>query len=45
MSAVILKLAPRIPELLTRAAIGDPIAISMLALLGITAGAEMLKKK
>ena len=31
------KLGPRIPELLARAAIGDPTAIAALAVLGIAA--------
>ena len=37
MIKLAVKLGPRIPELLARAAIGDPTAIAALAVLGIAA--------
>ncbi len=46
MMKLAVKMAPRIPELLARAALGDPTAIAALAALGIAAagaGLESLK--
>lgn len=37
MTGAMIKLAARLPELLARAALGDPIAIATLAILGIVA--------
>ena len=37
------KLGPRIPELLARAALGDPTAIATLAILGIVAAGAKIE--
>lgn len=37
MMKLAIKLGPRIPELLARAALGDPAAIAILGVAGITA--------
>lgn len=42
-SAWIMKIAHRIPELLARAAAGDPVAIALLAAMGISAIHSALK--
>lgn len=45
MSAIAIKMAHRIPELVVRALAGDPSALAMLAFLGIGAGLEVLARK
>lgn len=45
MEKLIIKLAPRIPELIARAMAGDLYAISVLTLMGIGAAATCLKDK
>lgn len=46
MTAAMIKLVARLPELLARAALGDPIAIATLAVMGITfVGSEIGGKK
>lgn len=46
MTSVLMKLAPRIPMLLARAAAGDPTAIALLGAAGIAAiGAAIEKNK
>lgn len=41
---LVIKYAYRIPELVTRALAGDPIAIGLLAAMGISAAAYAMKK-
>lgn len=47
MTGVMMKLAakvgPRLPELLARAAMGDPVAIAILGVSGAAAAAALLK--
>lgn len=43
-ASIIARYAYRIPELITRALAGDPIAIGLLAAMGITAAASALSK-
>ena len=43
MEAILIKLAPRIPEYLTRAEAGDPITIGKLSNLGISAVTKIIK--
>ena len=45
MMNVLVKLGPRIPELLARAAAGDPTAIVILGIAGVAAVSESLKNK
>lgn len=44
MNAMLLKLAPRIPELIARALAGDPTAAATLAAMGIAAGVEVMRQ-
>lgn len=44
MTSIIMKLGPRLPELLARAAAGDPAAIAILSVAGIAAISSALKK-
>ena len=45
MIKLVVKLGPRIPELLTRAALGDPTAIAMLAALGAAGIGTAIKER
>lgn len=44
MEALIIKLGPRLPALLARAAVGDPIAIAQLVAIGGAAALTAIKK-
>jgi len=44
MNAMLLKLAPRIPELVARALAGDPSAAALLAVMGVAAGVEAVRR-
>lgn len=45
MNPILIKMAPRIPELIARALAGDPAAIAILAALGISAIYSAAKNK
>ena len=45
MNAMLLKLAPRIPELIARALAGDLTAAAALAAMGVAAGVEILRQQ
>lgn len=45
MEAMLVKLAPRIPALITRALAGDPTAAATLAAIGIAAGVELIRQQ
>ena len=44
MESVLMKMVPRIPQLLGRAVLGDPLAIGTLVALGIGTAAYAVKK-